>query len=702
MNFQLLVTFCQFLLATALIMFSTRIIVKGLLKRRHLPDFFLSCLLVFIFLAQFVTSFAGLFLKLNSSVVLLLSVIIFSPLFYFWKTRKKKTFSPVVKKNEPFSLSFLLIFILTIFFAIALAVALRFSPVRHDVMTYHLFFPANWVLFEKIFYTPILFGDMSHTYAPSSGMAFFAFLSLPFHGDQMSRVGQFPFLIMGALAVYRLTVKMGAKKSGALIPVFLAVISPVLFRQGFTAQEDLAMGGAFVTALYFLWEYKDSPSVKTSMLFGASIGLAIEIKFIALTFSILLIIPFIYFLLFSTGRAKKDIPIHALAAFGVAIAAGGFWLIRNYFVTGNPLFPLDMPPFFHGLYNKSAMTKSVFHIPNIKSIPPVWIHAYGFWMFICASLAFLLSIILIVKKKIKGFGIYVILMPVFLTIIGFIMIPYNSQFRFLLPAVFLSFISFAFFENRSPTKWVFRSIWMLLALAGIYGAAHPFKLGEIVITKAPLLPKVYFLHQMGLLLVGAAIIFALGKVKIAPLKKVAILFFPLFFLVLFMEFGLYKNSPKQIIVLRQNLSKEYPISGWGMVNNIVEPSVVAYTGTNTPYYLLGRPWRHKVIYVNVTGQTGYLLHDFYKTCRKKGNCPDPGGSDKPPIMREPPNKELWLAGLAKHKADFLFVAPLGKMDRAGVAHDKDGFPVERIWADSMPEIFRLIGRNHKFRLYSIK
>ena len=704
MNFQLFVTLLQFLAVALLMATSSYLLVRYGLKRFFGADFYLCLLFAFLVIAQVLTSLAGLVFRLNLEYLLLFSALLFLICLLL-----KKYSSPLEKpeplkskKNEEgFNLGRALILVTTMLLGVALATALRFGPVRHDVLTYHLFFPARWVQQQSIFYVPTLFGDLSHTYAPSSGMAFFAFLSIPFHSDILSRAGQFPFLIMGALAIYLLCIKIGASKTGASIALTPALLSPVIFRQGFSAQEDLAMGACFVTALYFLWKFKDEPSFKGALLLGAAFGFAIGIKFIALTFSLLLIAPFAIFIIQALRKKPLVATGYLVIAFFAAVATGGFWLIRNLVNTGNPLFPLDLPFLFDGLYSRAAMLKSAFHISRWQFVPLVWIHAYGFWMAILAAVAIIGAITLVLIGRVKGFAGYVILMPIFVTLVGFILIPYNSQYRFLIPAVLLTFLPFGLLEQIIKIRWPLRIFWMTITLAGLLGLFHPINAGGVAITKSGLLPIIYLPYLAILAGIGLVAYFAFRRFSKSFLVITISVFTAIFITTLVMEFSIFKKTPKQIIAVRQNLSTNYPINGWLFINNIQQPLTVAYTGTNVPYYLLGRDWRHKVVYANVAGKQGYLLHDFFRKCQAGGTCPTVDLSDKPPLIRNSPDFDLWITNLFKKQADFLFISALAKSDSQFEIKDAQNFPIERKWADEHPEIFKFINGDKSYRIYTI-
>ena len=60
-----------------------------------------------------------------------------------------------------------------------------------------------------------------------------------------------------------------------------------------------------------------------------------------------------------------------------------------------------------------------------------------------------------------------------------------------------------------------------------------------------------------------------------------------------------------------------------------------------------------------------------------------------------------MANLQALRCDFLFVTSMFPIVRRQVEHDREGFPVERAWADAHPESFRQRYASPGIRIYEV-
>jgi hypothetical protein len=129
---------------------------------------------------------------------------------------------------------------------------------------------------------------------------------------------------------------------------------------------------------------------------------------------------------------------------------------------------------------------------------------------------------------------------------------------------------------------------------------------------------------------------------------------------------------------------------WDRLDRLAGPrrARIAYAGTNLVYYLMGRGQRHEVVYVNVDAHRGWRLHEYHREAIARGtpNWPDP----RPGWDRIHPDYDAWLSNLAAERIDFLFVARPDPADGRFNIADRQGYPIERTWADAHPDAFTLV------------
>src|SRR5262249_12076013 len=147
-------------------------------------------------------------------------------------------------------------------------------------------------------------------------------------------------------------------------------------------------------------------------------------------------------------------------------------------------------------------------------------------------------------------------------------------------------------------------------------------------------------------------------------------------------------------------------AGWLDLDGRIGPSGtrIAYAGTNLPYYLMGAGLRNQVRYVNVDRHRTWLLHDYHRDARARGlpTWPDP----RPGWDRIRPDYDAWLDNLRAEQIHVLVVARANPQEGAHNVADREGFPIERRWADAHPEIFPLLygpaQGDRLFRAYGLR
>src|SRR6185369_12012711 len=135
--------------------------------------------------------------------------------------------------------------------AFIVAVGLVQSPLTlYDSVSYHLVFSARWLQDHRISIVPTPFSDPAQAYQPGNGELFFLWLMLPFHGDLLARIGQVPFLLLGAAALYAVARRCGARPSHAAYAPFFFVLARPVVEQAVGADVDLVCTATFLAAIH--------------------------------------------------------------------------------------------------------------------------------------------------------------------------------------------------------------------------------------------------------------------------------------------------------------------------------------------------------------------------------------------------------------------------------------------------------------------
>jgi 4-amino-4-deoxy-L-arabinose transferase-like glycosyltransferase len=213
-------------------------------------------------------------------------------------------------------------------------------PVSRDALTHHLAVPKLWVESGGIHERP----DILYSYYPQLlDVLYMAPIALGH--DIAAKYLHFSFALLTALLIF-LFVRRRLGSSWAALSGLLFLTLPLVMKLSVTVYVDLGLI-FFTTATLFsaaIW-LEDTGKTRWLVLAAICSGLALGTKYNALvSFLVLsLLLPFFYLF-----RYRRDNP-HAeqlnAIKFGVLFVAISLlvfspWLIRNYSLTGNPVYPL--------------------------------------------------------------------------------------------------------------------------------------------------------------------------------------------------------------------------------------------------------------------------------------------------------------------------------------------------------------------------
>jgi hypothetical protein len=619
--------------------------------------------------------------------------------------------------------------------AVVIGVAAWMFPVKTatDAPIYHLYFAARWWKAGQVFLVSAPFGDTAVTYLPTNGELWFAALMTLWGGDLLAKVGQVPFLLMAASAAFAIARRLGVGRSAAAIAAswFVACMPVLLF--SFEANVDTIFVAGYLAAAYFLLRYAlGDGGLGTLAIAALAAGGTWGTKATGTVFvPLLLALGAVVILRRRTPIGAKLAHLTALALLPMVMA--GYWFGRNAWLTGNPLYPLQVSALgrvcLRGWFDPSAMRLSEFYIPPDKlraladilllvfdpRLAPVW--AAG-----------LLGVWAIGRKEPLSRWIAVVsTLAVADIALYWLLIPYRTQQRFMLPAVGLATVPLAALFDRA--KWV---RWGAVGLLGLHlltpqtwpatplGAQVPWGLShEMVSTPYGIIRIPLTSDQLNealadatsTLYLAATVAVGLGALVAAAAwtslarnpsaARWAVAITATAALVALPSVATWRYLTASLTF------PEFPLydRGWKRLEQLAGPegARIAYAGTNRAYYLMGHDLRNDVVYVNIDTHHGWRLHDYHRQAIARGhpNWPDP----RPGWDRLEPDYPGWLSNLAAERVDLLVVTPANPRDGLFNLADRAGFPIERVWADAHPEVFTLVygavERDPNFRIYRV-
>jgi hypothetical protein len=233
-------------------------------------------------------------------------------------------------------------------YALALARLQDVLPVMsNDALTYHFPAAVQWFQTGRLTLLPTWFFNPANTYSPLGGSTFIAWLIAPFDNDFVARFVQVPALAIVGIALFQLCRQLGVRLATAALIAAAGVLARPLLFASIMGKDDLFVTAFFLLALLAMTPPRAAERFSTVRL-GVAVGLLLAMKYTAL-----LTVPVLLLAIDGPWRAGWRGRWWATAV-GVAVLVGGPWYWRNLWITGNPLFPIDVTiaahHVFHGLF----------------------------------------------------------------------------------------------------------------------------------------------------------------------------------------------------------------------------------------------------------------------------------------------------------------------------------------------------------------
>ncbi|MDD5457721.1 MAG: hypothetical protein PHV30_11925 [Candidatus Margulisbacteria bacterium] len=206
-------------------------------------------------------------------------------------------------------------------------------PYGWDSITYHLPTVFHWVQEKRIFIIQPL---CATSFFPMNGSLFMMWLYLGSKSLNLLNLTQVPFALMLSLATYSLARKLNIHDAIIVIP--LVLLTPAIMLLCSVAYVDVIFSCFIILVLNFVVGYSKTKETYLFLLSCTVLGIASGIK--PGGFWLLVAV----FLLCYVNR-KQLSPQFLTAGVLLAFTGGGFWYVRNFIITGNPVFPYEIKLF---------------------------------------------------------------------------------------------------------------------------------------------------------------------------------------------------------------------------------------------------------------------------------------------------------------------------------------------------------------------
>jgi hypothetical protein len=163
------------------------------------------------------------------------------------------------------------------------------------------------------------------------------------HSDALADLWQIPFLFLGIIALYVLSLRVGASKKDARFAALLLVFVPVVINLAKTTYVDLMLVALFFAALAMTTMRKLAKL--DFVVIGIIYGLLLAVKSTGLVF-ILATVPFLLMNFVTVEKRKLVVAqVQDLRKLLLVLAPtlfGIYWYVKDFALYGSPLYPFGL------------------------------------------------------------------------------------------------------------------------------------------------------------------------------------------------------------------------------------------------------------------------------------------------------------------------------------------------------------------------
>ena len=680
-----------FLVMNLIVIISSFLITYRLFQISNFVDSLLSWFIVYLAQIVFSELLLGISGILYLNNVILVNVVI---LLIVWLMAKNKTSSFDLNRTKDIFYELLRNKIILLGVAVILGFALVKvginlinPPFGWDSLNYHFTFAVEWLKHGNLEIPITISDDFAPSYYPINGSLFFLWLIFPFKNVFLADLGQVPFFILAFLAIYGISRKLGINRKFSLCAAVLFLLIPNVFKQLKVAYVDVMVAALFLVCVNYLFLLTEKFSWKNALVYSASLGLLLGTKTIALPYSGLLFIPFIYLCLKNINKPRLII----ISIF-IVVILGGFTYIRNFLETGNPLYPLDFnlwgKVIFKGVIDKNSYGAH-FKIEDYRLTKLLFHEGLGAQslIFILPFIFLALPVAIIKKKKSINFNlVYFLVMPILIYLIYRYIIPLANT-RYLYPLLGMGMVIGLYtVQILNIPRRIVNILVVICFLASVAEIAKYQELGISIILTCLLffllLPSIKYIQQKGLV------------------KKSFFVFLVSIFIIcilMLIERDYIRNEyPRYIKMVKYSGFWPDATKAWNWLNSNTTGNNIAYVGRPVPFPLYGSNFKNNVYYVSVNRidpakvhyfpdsryRWGYDFLSLHKNLEEKNN------------YRSSADYSVWLSNLMKRKTGYLFIYSLHQTEEIL-------FPMEDKWARANSDKFLPVFTNETIHIYKI-
>jgi hypothetical protein len=266
---------------------------------------------------------------------------------------KSSSNTGTIVDNKPNISIYFLIFVLLLSI-LAILVLASVPPVSRDELTHHLAIPKLYLEKGGIYEIP----SMEYSYYPMN-LDLLYMIPLALGNDIVPKFIHFSFALLTAWIIYFFLKKRLNEVYGLLGSLFFLTL-PIIVQLSITAYVDLGLVFFSAASMMLVLEWLEKGRIRFLFLAGICCGIALGVKYNGI---ILLAILFFSTIFLHLRTSENNKPIKSvwfgLLFLAIAVFVFSPWLLRNFFWTGNPVYPL-----FKSIFNTEALSST-------QGLPPL-------------------------------------------------------------------------------------------------------------------------------------------------------------------------------------------------------------------------------------------------------------------------------------------------------------------------------------------
>lgn len=322
---------------------------------------FLSTFLFFyshVILSEFIL---GLVSLLTSTSLLILNIVLLIGLALILRKR----FGKEIFKNYQLSLrksitagcrsltgdglfiGLLVLAAVTVLWVVLLGVL--FPVLDYDGNSYHMTFIANAIQNHNIYDVQTSLSWLKG-YPKGGELVQMWNVMIP-KNDMLADLAQVPFVILGIVAVYGMSLRIGVEKQTARFTSLLLLFLPVMINQAKSTYVDIIFNALFLAALAIV--IKKRLSRVDLILLGIVYSLLISVKSTGLLLVAVTLPLLAFYLVDFRGRKLIYNTKQNLERIGLILlpmAFGLFWYVKDFILYKSPLYPFGLDAFGHSIF----------------------------------------------------------------------------------------------------------------------------------------------------------------------------------------------------------------------------------------------------------------------------------------------------------------------------------------------------------------